>query len=213
MTSRIALVAATVCACLFFPASSRAFDQLAGKERIGVRSGGILTMDGLNDAYGDGWDLTLFFTERITRNLLLDVRLGALYLGELKFEHLDDELLHQTGIQGSMRILYISLGPMVGRSIGGPYSMHLAAGAGIYSVSMVFTDVLTPFDLSDQKFGFNGGLGFARRIAGNWSIEADGTAHYIMIEENMNDLYFAFTDGADAPLIFDITLGLTVDLR
>jgi hypothetical protein len=213
MTSRIALVAATVCACLFFPASSRAFDQLAGKERIGVRSGGILTMDGLNDAYGNGWDLTLFFTERITRNLLLDVRLGALYLGELKFEHLDDLLLHQTGIQGSMRILYISVGPMVGRSIGGPYSMHLAAGAGIYSVSMVFTDVLTPFDLSDQKFGFNGGLGFARRLAGNWSIEADGTAHYFMIEENMNDLYFAFTDGADAPLIFDVTLGLTIDLR
>lgn len=213
MTSRIALVAATVCACLLFPASSRAFDELAGKERIGVRSGGIITMDGLNEAYGNGWDLTLFFTERITRHLLLDVRLGALYLGDLKFEHLDDELLHQTGVQGSMRILYISVGPMVGRSMGGPYSMHLAAGAGIYSVSMVFTEVLTPFDLSDQKFGFNGGLGFARRIAGNWSLEADGTAHYFMIEDNMNDLYFAFTDGADAPLIFDVTLGLTIDLR
>ncbi len=213
MTSRIALVAATVCACLFFPASSRAFDQLAGKERIGVRTGGLLTVDGLNDAYGNGWDLTLFFTERITRHLLLDVRLGALYLGDLQIEDLDDKLLNQSGIQGSMRILYISVGPMVGRSIGGPYSMHVAAGAGIYSVSMVFTDVLTPFDLSDQKFGFNGGLGFAWRIAGNWSIEADGTAHYFTVEENSNDLYFAFTDGADAPLIFDVTLGLTVDLR
>ena len=102
---------------------------------------------------------------------------------------------------------------MVGTSLGGPWSMHAAAGAGIYSVSMVFTDVLTPFDLSDQKFGFNGGLGFARRIAGNWSIETDATAHYFMIEENINDLYFAFTDGADAPLIFDVTLGLTLDLR
>jgi opacity protein-like surface antigen len=213
MTSRIALVAASVCACLLFPTSSRAFDQLAGKERIGVRSGGLITMDGLNEAYGNGWDLTLFFTERLTHHLLLDVRLGALYLGELKFEHLDDELLHQSGAQGSMRILYISLGPMVGTSIGGPYSMHVAAGAGIYSVSMVFTEVLTPFDLSDQKFGFNGGLGFARRISGNWSIEADGTAHYFLIEENINDLYFAFTDGADPPLIFDLTLGLTVDLR
>lgn len=213
MTCRIALVAATVCACLFFPAASHAFDQLAGKERLGVRSGGLVTMDGLNEAYGNGWDLTLFFTERITHHLLLDVRLGALYLGELKFEHLDDELLHQSGIQGSMRILYISVGPMVGTAIGGPWSMHAAAGAGIYSVSMVFTDVLTPFDLSDQKFGFNGGLGLARRLSGNWSIEADGTAHYFMIDEDPNDLYFAFTDGADAPLIFDVTLGLTVDLR
>ena len=213
MTARIALVAATVCACLFFPASSHAFDQLAGKERIGVRSGGLVTMDGLNDAYGNGWDLTLFFTERLTHHLLLDVRLGALYLGELKFEHLDDTLLHQAGIQGSMRILYISVGPMFGTPIGGPWSMHAALGGGVYSVSMVFTDVLTPFDLSDQKFGFNGGLGFARRIAGNWSIEMDGTAHYFMIEENINDLYWAFTDGADAPLLIEATLGLTLDLR
>jgi len=213
MTTRIALAAATVCACLFFPASSSAFDQLAGKERIGVRAGGLITMDGLNDAYGDGWDFTLFFTERLTHHLLLDVRLGALYLGELKFEHLDDTLLHQSGVQGSMRILYISVGPMIGNPLGGPWSMHAAAGAGVYSVSMVFTDVLTPFDLSDQKFGFNGGLGFARRIAGNWSIEADGTAHYFTVDENIDDLYFAFTDGADAPLIFDVTLGLVLDLR
>ncbi len=213
MTSRLALAAATVCACLLFPASSHAFDELIGKERLGVRSGGLTTFDGLNDAYGGGWDLTLFFTEKLARHVLLDVRLGALYLGDLKLEHLDDEITHQAGIQGAMRILYISLGPMVGRSLGGGYSVDLAAGAGIYSVSMVFENALTPFDLSDQELGFNGGVGFGRRISANWSIEANGTVHYFLISKDANNLYFAFTDGADAPVILDLTLGLTIDLR
>jgi Outer membrane protein beta-barrel domain len=199
--------------CLALPVASRAFDETAGKERIGVRAGGVATNDGFKDAYGGGWDLTLFFTERITHHFLLDVRLGAIYMGDLQFEELDDKLLNQSGIQTSMRILFITLGPMVGTRIAGPYSMHVGAGAGIYSVSVTMDNALTPVDLSDQNFGFNGEFGLARRISTNWSIEAEAAAHYMLIKKDISDVYFAFTDGADAPLIFDATLGITVDLR
>jgi len=178
-----------------------------------VRSGGIMTFGGLNDAYGNGWDLTLFFSEKLSRHALLDVRLGAIYLGDLQIEDLDDKLTHQPGIQGSMRILYISAGPMIGRSITTMYSFHVNAAVGIYSVSMVFSNALTPFDLSDQNFGFNGGAGLARRVSNKWSIELEGTVHYFLIDRDISDLYFAFTDGADAPLIVDMTIGLTLDLR
>ena len=213
MRPRVALVAALACVGSVIPGVALAFDETAGKERIGVRVGGLATTDGLNDAYGNGWDLTLFFSEKISRHLLVDVRLGALYLGALKFEDLDDKLTNQHGIEGSMRILYITIGPMVGRSITTEYSMYASVGAGIYSVSMVFENAITPFDLSDQDFGFNGGMGLARRLSKNWSLEANATAHYFLITEDINDLYFAFTDGADAPLLVEATLGLTVDLR
>jgi hypothetical protein len=211
MMSRLAL--AVVCLVLIHPASSRAFDENVGKDRIGVRTGAIITSDGFNDAYGNGWDLTILYNHRVTHHFLLDFRLGALYPGDLLLEELDDELMHQTGIQGSMRLYYLSAGVMVGRSIAGGYSMDLAAGAGIYSVSMVFTNSISPYDFSQQKFGVNGGLGLARRISTNWSLEANGTVHYFMIEENIDDIYFAFTDGADAPLLLDITLGVVIDLR
>jgi hypothetical protein len=213
MMWRLAPVVMMSCVCLALPAPSRAFDQLAGKERIGVRAGWLTANDGFKDAYGNGWDLTLFFTERVTHHFLIDVRLGAQYMGDLKLETLDDEITHQTGIQGAMRILFVSVGPMIGTSIGGPYSMHASAGAGIYSISMVFSNALTPFDLSDQKLGFNGELGLARRIAGNWSLEGAVAAHYILTGDTPNDFYFAFTDGADKPLLLDATLGLVLDLR
>ena len=213
MTRRSLAVPVLAGLLLAVPVICAAIDDIAARERVGVRVGGLATFDGLNDAYGNGWSLTLFLTERITRPLLLDIRLGALYPGDLVYEDLDDRLLNSAGIQGSMRILYLSIGPMLARSLGGAYATYASAGVGIYSVSMVFTDVLTPFDLSDQYFGFNGGLGLQRRLSGNWSVEASTTVHYFPIDKSINDIYYAFTDGADAPLILDIALGLTVDLR
>ena len=195
------------------PTVAGAVDALAGKERIGARVGGAFTLDQLNEAYGDGWGPTLYFTERIARPLYFDIRLGALYLGELKLTELDDELLNTPGVTGSMRLLYISVGPMLGWPLGGAYSFYGSAGAGIYSVSMEFTDLLTPFDLSDQYLGFNGGLGLFRRISGNWSIELYSSVHYFLVDEAIDDIFYAFTDGASSPLIIEGGIGLVVDLR
>lgn len=216
MTFRIALVAATLCACLFIPASSRAFDENVGKERIGARAGGVISNDGLHDAFGDGWEFTLYFNERLTRHLLIDVHLGALNMGDIQLEHLNNGLLLPSG-GTEMRILCLTLGPAVGTSIGGGYSLDASVGAGIYSVSMVFNQgldsSLTGYDTSQQKFGLTGGLGISRRLSTNWSIDANTSAHYVFIEENMNDIYWAFTDGADAPFLINITVGAVVDLR
>lgn len=200
-------------ALVVIPCSGYAVDATAAKERVGVRVGGVATFDGLNDAYGDGWSLTLFLTERISGSFLLDIRLGALYLGDLKLTELDDQLTNTPNVQGAMRVLYFSAGPMVGFSLGGPYSMYAGAGLGVYSVSMQFDTGISAFDFSDQQLGFNGGLGLVRRISTNWSMEANGAVHYFLIDEAETDLYYAFTDGADPPLLLDITFALVLDLR
>ena len=72
MNRRPLVVCALAGLLLGTPVVSRAIDSIAARERIGVRVGGLSTNDGLNDAYGTGWEITLFFTEQITRPLLLD---------------------------------------------------------------------------------------------------------------------------------------------
>jgi hypothetical protein len=212
MNRRSLAVAALAGLLVAMPCVVSAVDGVAGKERIGARAGGIATFDGLNDAYGGGWDLTLFFQERFAEPLYLDVRIGAIYLGDLLFEELDDELLRTDGIQASMRLLYITAGLVYGRPLGGGYAGYVGAGAGIYSVSMLFDALNTP-NISDQKFGFNGGVGMSRRLTTNWSLDANAFVHYFMVEQNIEDVYYAFTDGADAPLLLDISVGIIVDLR
>jgi hypothetical protein len=190
-----------------------AVDEAASNERVGFRVGGLVTSDGLHDAYGDGWELTLFFTEKIAQPLLLDIRLGALYLGDLKYPELDDSLTFTNNVTSSMRILYISAGPMYGIPITGSSTLYASAAAGLYSVSMEFDSGVTAWDYSDQTFGVSGGLGIVHRVSASWSIDANATVHYMRIEESSSDLYYAFTDGADAPLIVDIAFGLTLDLH
>jgi len=195
------------------PGVSRAIDELASKERVGFRAGGLMTNDGFNDAYGGGWGLTLFFTEQLARPLLLDFRLGALYFGDLKLTELDDELTRTPGIQGAMRFLYLSGGLLYGQNITDAISLYESAAVGIYSISMQFDTGVTAFNFSDQHVGFNGGVGVVRRLSTNWSLDFNGTVHYVLIDKTIEDLYYAFTDGADAPIVIDIAVGFTVDLR
>jgi hypothetical protein len=211
VTHRVLLAAALVMVLL--PRAAGAVDEAAGQERLGFRAGYVGTTDGLNDFYGDGWDLTLFFTEKLYSKILLDVRLGAIYLGDALEPDLDDQITLSPGIVSQLRFLYFSAGPLAGFKLGQSYSGYASLGIGIYSVSMEFDSGVSAFDYSDQHIGYNGGLGLARRIASNWSIELNGTVHYFGVDENATDLYWVFTGGADAPLLVGVALGLTVDLR
>lgn len=215
--NRNALVASALAvAVLATPVASRAVDEASAKERIGVRAGGVATFDGLNEAYGGGWSLTIFFTEALSRSFLLDVRLGAIYLGDLKFEELDDMLTNSFGIQGSMRMLYFSVGPMMAFPIADGYSGYISAGLGIYSASMLFSisTNTTPYrNFSDQYIGFNAALGATRRLTTNWSFEANAAVHYFNASNALDDVYYTFTGGANDPILLDIAAGIVIDLR
>jgi len=209
----LAVIAAGGCLLTLLVSPVRAIDDAASGERIGVRVGYVDTSDGLYAAYGAGWDLTLYFTERVYSKMLLDIRLGAIYLGDAKNPNLDDQITNTPGVVSEMRMLYFSVGPMVGMTVGQNYSGYLSAGIGVYSVSMLFASTVQAFDYSDQHIGFNGGVGLSRRIATNWTVELSGTVHYFPVDTNNTDLYWVFTDHADSPVMLGVALGATVDLR
>jgi hypothetical protein len=211
MRRRLLMIAAA--AILLVPRPGFAVDEAAASERLGVRFGGLRAFDGLDEKYGSGWEMTLFFTEELGSRLLLDIRLGALYMGQLKDAELDDEITRQEGTESSMRIFFFSGGPLLGFSLGSSASGYVSAAAGIYSVSMEFESVLTAFDASEQYLGFSAGGGISQRIATSWCIEANCTVHYVLTGGDPTDLYYAFTGGADEPLIVGLGIGVAVDLR
>jgi hypothetical protein len=190
-----------------------AMDETAAKERVGVRFGYVGTNDGLHDVFGDAWDATLFFTEAISTRFLLDIRLGAIYLGDMLQEDLDDAVTGRPGTLSQMRVLYFSAGPIASFSLGGANTGYASVGFGVYSVSMLFETGITAFDFSDQHLGLSGGLGVSRRIANSWSVELNGTVHYFGVDHASPDLYWTFTDGADDPLLIGVAAGVTLDLR
>jgi hypothetical protein len=212
MARRLAIIASFALLVAAAPPAA-AMDATASKERVGLRFGFVGTGDGLRDAFGDGWDATLFFTEAISTHFLLDIRLGAIYLGDMLTTELDDEITHIPGVVSEMRFLYFSAGPIASFPLGGANTGYASLGFGVYSVSLLFDTGVTAFDFSDQHLGLNGGVGMSRRIATSWSVELNATVHYFGIDRQSSDLYWTFTDGADSPVLMAAALGVTLDLR
>ncbi len=202
------VIAVSLLACIALPGGARA--DSGG--RLGVRSGYVLTSDGLHDEYGDGWDLVLYFTEHLSGPLLLDIQLGAIYLGDPLNPRNPTDIILAPGTIANMRSFYFSAGPMLTFGLGGGFSGYTSLGFGVYSVSLQFNEN-TAYDNSQQHLGVNAGLGLSRRLTTSLSLEANGGVHYFGVKQGPSDLYWLFTHHADNPLLITIAVGLTVDIH
>lgn len=192
-----------------------AVDDLAAQERLGGRIGYVESYDGVYQYYGPGWDVTLYFNERIHQRLFFDLHVGAIYLGDILDPELDDLITGYTDVRSEMRMFYFSVGLLYGIPLGSSgYTVTTALAAGVYSVSVAFASDFTADDISDTYFGGNGSLGIARRIGTNWMLEANCTVHTFDSSTGYSDLLWVFTKGtATDPVLVGVSLGLVIDLR
>ncbi|HXV15038.1 MAG TPA: hypothetical protein VEC56_12600 [Candidatus Krumholzibacteria bacterium] len=194
---------------------ARALDDLAAQERLGARIGYVETYDGVYQYFGPGWDVLLYFNERIHSRLFLDLHVGAIYLGDILDPELDDFITRYTNVESEMRMFYFSLGLAYGFPLGkSPYTLTTSLAAGVYSVSVAFVSDFVSDDVSDSYFGGNGSIGLMRRLGTGWALEANCTLHYFDTSAGYSDLLWVFTaTEAVDPVLFGVSLGLAVDLR
>jgi len=181
------------------------------QERLGGRAALTGTAGDLNEYFGHGYDLTLFFTERLFSTLYLDVRIGATYLGDLLVTGLDDSLTRVPGINSEMRLAYLTLGPQYATAISETHTLYFSLGLGIYTVSLLFDTGVQAFDESDQHFGMSAGAGMYWRITDNWNIDVNATLQTLWADDN--DLYPLFTGGDKNPLLLVVGAGVAMNLR
>ncbi len=181
------------------------------RERLGARVSFTGTVGAFNDHFGNGYDFTLYFTERLGRSWYLEVRIGATYMGDLNKPEIAEELTRIEGISSEMRFTYLSLGPQYTWATSETQTLYATLGLGIYSVSMLFDTGVQAFKENDQSFGANGGLGFLWRITTNWNIELNTTVQHLWTD--LDDLYHIFTSGDQNPWLFSVGFGIAMDLR
>ena len=184
------------------------------RERIGGRLGFIVTEGQFNSAYGNGYNATLHFTEAIHVPFYLDIKIGALYLGELQRQELAETFTGIIDISSDMRILFFSVGPQYVFSAGRDWLLGYASlAAGVYSVSVLFDSGIQAFDLSQSRFGGNASIGTLLRFTSTWNLDINVTLHHMRTTTNIDDLFRIFTDGAVDPSIAQFAMGITIDLR
>jgi opacity protein-like surface antigen len=214
---RLVLIA-SIAGAVLFPTKSHS--QLPPvQERLGFRSGYIQTLDQLEDSFGGGGHVTLWFTERVHDQLYFDFRVAAIYLGNLKNPNITVRFANSPGvppedIESEMRVLFFSVGPQYVIPLAEYWNAYLSAGAGVYSVSMLFDSGIAAGDYSDQHFGVNAGGGAQWRFTETWNLDFNFTLHHFWTRKKTSDLYYFFTDQGDSsPYLLQFATGVSIDLR
>jgi hypothetical protein len=180
------------------------------RERLGVRSGYMETTGKLDEHFGDGSFMTLHFSEKILNPLYLDIKIGAVYLGDLLKPEI---ILDAQPIDSEMRILFFTAGPQYNYPTGETTTLYGSFGIGIYSVSILRDTGLQAYDFSNQHFGLNGGLGFLWRFAATWNLDVNLTAHKFWTPEDRSTLFYIFTNEGSDPYLYQLGIGISMDLR
>ena len=188
----------------------------APQERLGIRSGYLETTGALDEHFGDGSFMTIHFTEKIIEPLYLDIRIGAIYLGDLLKP---DVVITAVDVESEMRILFFTAGPQYTYSMSDRTTLFGAIGMGIYSVSILEDSGLQAMNASNQHFGLNAGLGLLWRFSATWNVDVSFTTHKLWTPEDpgcwraSDCIYYAYTDEHTSPVLFQFGVGITMDLR
>jgi len=181
------------------------------QERLGARAAFAGTIGDLNRHFGHGYDLTLYFTERLIGTFYLDVRIGSTYFGDLLIPEIGEQFTRTRGILSEMRLAYLTLGPQYASAISETKTVYASLGLGIYTVSIIFDTGVQSFDLSDQHFGVSAGIGMFWRVTDNWNLDFNATLQSLWADQD--DLYPIFAGGGHNPMLLVAGVGLAMNLR
>ncbi len=211
MGKRIVLVLVAVFSLRALPGIASSSLEDPNRERLGAHIGYVVSIGDLHDKYGDGYDFVLYFTERLIRTLDLHIQIGATYMGDLLDAELAERLRLLEGTTTEIRFAYLSLGPQYRWLLDDTKTLHGSFGMGIYSVTILQDTGLEAFDVSDQHFGMNGGVGFLWRLTDSWSAEVSLIVHRLWTDSE--SYFYIFTDGGSDPWLFTLGVGAALDLR
>jgi opacity protein-like surface antigen len=185
-------------------------DKDPDRERLGGRIGYVATTSDLDNSFGGGLDLALHFIHRFKKTFSVDFTLGAFYLGETSR---DDILVNgATASDESMRIITFTVAPMIELPVNDRTNFYMSGGVGLYTVSLLVDSGVFQFDFTDNHVGINGGLGVLRHVTENWFLDLNIQIHKFWTSDDIDDIFFVYSDGDSNPLFYQITAGAMLRL-
>ncbi len=183
------------------------------RERLGGRIGYVDTYGKFHENFGEGWNATIYFTERLYHALFLDIKIGAIYMGDLLRPEVAEPFFGSSEFESEMRVLFFSVGPQLALPLGDSPTAYVGVGVGVYSSSILFTTTFQSGDISDQHLGANGSVGILLRFTETWNLDFNLTVHHYRTSSSINDIFYVFTgQGAQDPILLQAAIGITIDL-
>ena len=178
---RRSILGAVMSAVVLFAITSFAAAQGAPGFHIGLSGGADFPVGDQENVYDTGWNGTLMFNWNFGTSPF-GLRLDGSY-HQLKVKNELEPLF----LDGEARLLDGTFNFVFGPHFGG-FQPYILGGVGIYDVRFSGQDVFNgglEFKVSDTRFGWNAGTGFAFCVSGDVHIFLEGRYHSIDLDRDL----------------------------
>lgn len=206
--NRYAAIAA-VLVLLAVPASSPA-QGIKGREIFGVRIGGVGSTMALDEAFGRGSELELFFASGLTPWFGIGAALSGHDFGKAKDREAN---LAWTGLPDPVDVTILSMTLLLygQRTLAERWTIAAEAGGGLYTTTAsIPAGVFLEGRITKNQPGVFVGAGISRRLLDSGlAINLAGKYHYVFSGSDVRQALYVFT-GEEAVHFYQITLGVTL---
>ncbi|MCK4550108.1 MAG: hypothetical protein KAU49_08050, partial [Candidatus Krumholzibacteria bacterium] len=205
----VALTVVIMTAVLSSGPSTAYGETIKGREILGVRLGGIHSTSGLDEAFGSGSELEVYFYHGLTSSSALGISLSMHDFGKSLLPEKDLEYL---GIQQTIEFSVYSLTGclMTKANLSKKLRLSGEAGGGLYASSAEIPyGVMTSGRITYNQFGvYTGGEIWWRLTRGGLHIGLGGKWHYMWTGTDFRQVVWTYT-GRDYAHFFQVTIGVS----
>jgi hypothetical protein len=187
-------------------------DEEKNRETIGVRLGYAETTNRLDDAFGAGFIAALHFTEKFNPSAGVDFSFGSFYMGRTSRRDITFDRF-RTGDEMRMNIVFMTAAPTLELKMHRDYFFYGSAGLGIYAVTLVRELGYLWGSNTQYHLGVTGGAGFYRVLTENWNLDLNLAVHQLWTDNEFDDWVAVYSEGDQDPFFYQITIGITIDIR
>ena len=182
------------------------------RETVGVRLGYAATTSGLDDSFGAGMIAAVHFIEKINSSAGVDFNFGSIYLGRTSRSDITFDRF-MTNDEMRMNVIFMTVAPTFELRMHRDYYFFTSAGAGVYAVSLVRELGYLWGTNTQYHLGITGGVGIYRILTDNWNLDLNIVVHKFWTEDAFDDWVAVYSEGDQDPLFYQITVGVSVDIR
>lgn len=183
-------------------------EGIKGREILGLRAGGVLSSGPVHDKFGHGSEVEIHFIEGLNPWFGIDVALSSHNLGESKDREMNIEY---TGLDRPVKLQVFSAtaAAIAVKQIGDRFSPTIEGGFGLYTLNGVIQAGLYEGSITDNQFGFYGGVGLLYRVTRSLFVNANAKYHYIFSGDDWRSTVYFYT-GEDRMSLYQITVGIAI---
>ena len=184
--------ALAACAVFALAAPARLPAQgIKGEEILGLRVGAVLSPGNLDTAFGRGTEIEIHFIEGLGSWFGVTFSLSSHNFGKSKDQAKNLAYTGDAFLNVDLEIYSATVGFITYHKIGKRFFTTGEVGGGLYTINTVIPAGFYEGNITDNQYGFYGGLGLCYRLSKSLSLNINGKYHYVFSgKSNKHAIYF-----------------------